>query len=405
MTNHTEKISLYPLLFLTLAIMFIGFIKPIFSSSPVDLTLLLDILLIAFLSHYVFSGKFIISKNVITALVIFISYLFIKTIPEYSLIGIMKFFKISFIGVPIFFSAYVIARNSKTMQLMFNFILYFALIISCAMFIIFVYKSPESRSIFLHGGYQLTGYTIGAAFIYALAIRDQLATSILIIGLAINGCVAATLLSILISFFICIYRRDIHLFLFSLLIPITLILIFSWNVSTLPIVKAIEGKYLGVNSVLVYSEQNTQKNNLNDIPHNFQKSFPSNYASNEASVDRLWMFIDALVKFKEAPFFGHGFGKLNYGLAGYEYPHNILLELLAETGVVGLSIFIFLIVFICFPMQFSLNSTPLISIGIFFMAISLLSGDLSSRFFWFGLGLLYANKKFSACSTKNLRSG
>ena len=68
----------------------------------------------------------------------------------------------------------------------------------------------------------------------------------------------------------------------------------------------------------------------------------SNDTSSDSSVIRLRIWKNAIDKFKKNPVLGSGFG-ISYpdkiSAINYVHPHNIILELLAETGVVGFSVF------------------------------------------------------------------
>ncbi|GIX17763.1 MAG: hypothetical protein KatS3mg119_1949 [Rhodothalassiaceae bacterium] len=58
-----------------------------------------------------------------------------------------------------------------------------------------------------------------------------------------------------------------------------------------------------------------------------------------SALDRLERFRAAWAMFRESPFFGTGMGAFD-ALTGLGYPHNIVLELLSEQGVVGLVFFL-----------------------------------------------------------------
>lgn len=55
---------------------------------------------------------------------------------------------------------------------------------------------------------------------------------------------------------------------------------------------------------------------------------------------RIVKIVAAFAKIKERPYFGNGLGTFS-NLAEYKYPHNIIVEFLYSTGIVGLFVFLF----------------------------------------------------------------
>ena len=92
------------------------------------------------------------------------------------------------------------------------------------------------------------------------------------------------------------------------------------------------------------------------------------------------------------PFFGNGTGSYGYmytGMDRNDYPHNILMELLAENGLVGLIIFISIFGYIGYIMlkakkgEFKFNSHLLLTVWLlfsfYFLFNALVSGDINSN--------------------------
>jgi len=103
----------------------------------------------------------------------------------------------------------------------------------------------------------------------------------------------------------------------------------------------------------------------------------------------IWMF-------KENPVFGYGFGGYEALDAYMQYPHNIILDLLCEQGIVGSGIFFtFLIYPLCtiFKTQKQIINEYciyMITFTIYYFFCTLTSGaTLSQRYLWLGLALLW----------------
>ena len=135
------------------------------------------------------------------------------------------------------------------------------------------------------------------------------------------------------------------------------------------------------------------------------KNITRNLMSNDSSIDdvdiRLWIWKDALNKFKKNPVLGSGFGMSYHDkISGWTWvhPHNIILEVLAEVGIVGFSIFVILFGLIFVKSYLILNTIaradrltfffyPLSLL--FFFLYSSLHTDLSTEYFkWYFAGII-----------------
>ena len=135
------------------------------------------------------------------------------------------------------------------------------------------------------------------------------------------------------------------------------------------------------------------------------KNIAKNLVSNETSsrpVDiRLQIWKDALNKFKKNPVLGAGFG-ISYHVKNsrrtWVHPHNIILEILTELGIVGLCIFLILFGLISkravsIYKQISVDSRMVFLFYplslIFFFLYSSLHSDLSTEYFkWYFAGMI-----------------
>lgn len=67
---------------------------------------------------------------------------------------------------------------------------------------------------------------------------------------------------------------------------------------------------------------------------------------------RISLYSQAITSWLNNPLVGVGFGNYKFvNLEGYTYPHNIFLEILSETGIIGITLFILLIINILFNIE------------------------------------------------------
>jgi len=127
----------------------------------------------------------------------------------------------------------------------------------------------------------------------------------------------------------------------------------------------------------------------------------SNDSSSYKSVIRLRIWKDAIRKFKKNPVLGSGFG-ISYPdkVSGrnFVHPHNIIIELLVEIGIVGVCIFLMLFGLIfakAFLMLKQTSGTDRLTFFfyplslLFFIIYSSLHTDLSTEYFkWYFAGII-----------------
>jgi O-antigen ligase len=121
------------------------------------------------------------------------------------------------------------------------------------------------------------------------------------------------------------------------------------------------------------------------------------------------LYFDAVKAFLENPIVGVGLGGFSVFSSGIDsrlYPHNIFLELAAETGVIGLILFLVLL-FFCFKHLIFLEkrdnqderflATAVLVMLIFFFFNVLISGDINdNRIFFSWIGISYSLDKVCA---------
>lgn len=122
-----------------------------------------------------------------------------------------------------------------------------------------------------------------------------------------------------------------------------------------------------------------------------------------SAIVRLQLYNEAVSAIMAAPLIGQGIGgfsKYALGIDARAYPHDIILEIGAELGIIGLALFIALITF-CFAqiLRIRRNSsgrnyylaTLLLALFVFAFLNALVSGDINdNRLFFIWIGAIYA---------------
>ncbi|RME46722.1 MAG: hypothetical protein D6791_07545 [Chloroflexi bacterium] len=135
-----------------------------------------------------------------------------------------------------------------------------------------------------------------------------------------------------------------------------------------------------------------------------------------SSQARLMVMRDAWQLFVSSPVIGRGIGSVSAFGAGREqvYPHNILLELAAETGVLGLGLYLVLVGLVLLRLLSKLSTASdhdalwltLFATFLFTFLNAMVSGDLNdNRDLWLFAGVAIAATEIEGGSTRHGREG
>ncbi|MGO1796473.1 MAG: O-antigen ligase family protein [Microbacterium gubbeenense] len=111
--------------------------------------------------------------------------------------------------------------------------------------------------------------------------------------------------------------------------------------------------------------------------------------SGYGSRQTLWVAAEEL--FRASPVIGNGldaYYALAYIRTGFPYPHNIMLEIAVDLGVLGLTLFAIILIVICVHLlrnikHLSVSQWAMFAGGLFTLIASMFSGDIfDSRFMW-----------------------
>lgn len=133
-----------------------------------------------------------------------------------------------------------------------------------------------------------------------------------------------------------------------------------------------------ISGVLIYANIDISTTRLFAVEESSNQFFNVN--------SRGYLFKWAYGLFEAKPLIGHGFG---YTEEAYSYPHNIILEIMAEFGVVGLIIFLMALV----RRFWAVNDGRIRALIIFTLFLALLTGSLAQNHLFF-LALVIDSRYF-----------
>ena len=125
----------------------------------------------------------------------------------------------------------------------------------------------------------------------------------------------------------------------------------------------------------------------------------TSFGKNGSDAGRIQFMTLSLERFKESPLFGVGIGlfQKDYSFASElaRYPHNIILEILCEFGLIGITTFTIFILKIISKIKKVPNF--LICLFTFYFVNSLLSGDIVGNLEVFVIGTLIISYNYFSC--------
>ncbi|MFW5792643.1 MAG: O-antigen ligase family protein [Bacteroidota bacterium] len=325
--------------------------------------IIIIIMTVLSVSVIMFNGRHIKDRNfivIIASILLFYIYLYISSISEFYAYGMIK----AYVGVLLpltiimFFSPYIWNKNEVLSFLLFS-------IIAISIFAIgfkINYGIFDREVNFGLFGPITYGWFMGFGILSVMLRTKPFKYSLLLvlffflqmIWTGSKGPLFAFLLIVIIY-----YRSNIINFFikyYLLLIPIFLLIVFVGYF-------AINSS---MNSGILEIRQISTVVSLVENPGRF---IAEEGAGSVGS--RMNLIKEAFNGFINKPLFGHGFGSFpSITKSHHDYPHNIFMELMVETGLLGLLFFIFVLGVLIYR-------NPLKWFGLFGILILSFSGDLS----------------------------
>jgi O-antigen ligase len=336
----TRRLDSVMLPTVALLFLFSGFYKGIVP-SPVDLTAFAAILLCVVLLIYL-RDLDIWQQPAAWLFVALTAWLAIRLLPEPSSWGLRKIAETVLFGVPAMLAGYVIAKREDAFQVMLAVLSYAAIPAAIIMAVMAALTNPYSYQWIGSGGYQLTGMFMGLSLIATAVSSRYIAFGFAALGMAVAGSLTAALFAPPAIAFVWITRRK--MIVKPIIAAMMLLTLYSALVAPPLVLMRVLWKIGAMENVVTLGDQAPRYGGavwtnklLHLMPTESQK-----YLVDTLATDRLGIYKSAIAKIRTAPIIGHGYGKVDY--AWNLYPHDLLLEMLAEGGAIALLLLLSILV-------------------------------------------------------------
>jgi hypothetical protein len=351
---------------LTLNFLFVGLYKN-FIIFPIDATILAAALLCGSLFSFALFGslRFSVRDPILLALMLIVIYLAIRT-PSSEDWAVRKLMELVLFGLPAFWAGHVISANEKMLAWLTDIIS--ALTLPFALLLVWqTFDNPSSFATIGSGGYQLSGMFMALALVASAASSRPLIFAVAFAGVCATGHLSGFLFGTFSALLVWLLRRDYRGLTWALVFSVAIVIVQTVTIG-LPL--AFQRVGLKTEAVTLLLEQRPDllarefrsgrsQENANpfneesqdgretlqgDLPTSGLTLIPPVTQEPEGlarSANRILIWRDAIQKFYNNPFLGAGWGSVDY--IGHAYPHNIILELASETGIIGVFTFLFLI--------------------------------------------------------------
>jgi hypothetical protein len=383
----------------TLLFLFSGFYKELIY-SPLDLTVLTAILTyLAILFCWKESVK-LIRSSIFILIIVLTGWLALRLFPSMPAWGVRKIQEIAFFGPAAIGAGYLIAKDRRAMDTLLLVLSYAAIPMAFYVAVSAALGNPYSFQWIGSSGYQGTGLIFGLSVIASTVSKRSICFGFSTLGCGVTGHLSGTLFSAAAVFLLWVIYRDWRTIGKSILASVLLITIYTFTVAPPLIFMRIMWKS-GAILIKTTSDQRIETaesenylvnqsrlgkaivTGLKAMPDESQK-----YQVDAISIERHELYHFAINQFRIRPIVGHGYGAIDY--LGNKYPHNIVLEILSETGIIGgfLMMTILYLTALSF-WKMDVTETKMFSLGCFILLIftAMVSGYWGGRILFFGIGL------------------
>lgn len=391
---------------ITLLFLFSGFYKESIPSA-VDLTILSAILTyLAILPRLKESAK-LLQSPIIMLMIVLTIWLALRLFPSVPAWGVRKLQEIVFFGPAAIAAGYLIAKDRKALDTLLLGLSYAAIPMALYVAVSAAIDNPYTFHWIGSSGYQGTGLVFSLSAIASTVSKRPICFGFSVLGCGVTGHLSGTFFGALAVSILWFLERNWRTIGKSVLISLMLLAIYTvtvappltfmrfiWKSGAMLIVTATDNTVSPSKSENYLMKRGfsgrTIVKSLKAMPLESQK-----YLVDATAADRFEQYRFAIDQFIISPMVGQGYGAINY--LGNKNPHNIVLEMLAESGIIGgaLVIAIFCSTAFCY-WKIKINESALFSLACFVLLIctAMVSGYWGGRILLFGIGLsIGANEK------------
>lgn len=339
-----------------LLFLFAGLYKP-YVASPVDLTLVACFLTMfgVWLNMRGFPMRVL---PIMLGIAFLLMWTALRLTPDFSPFGVAKFAESIAFGLPALAGGFVVAR--KHAQRFVKWLIRLGVALAVLLF-----ATAEAGFNSIGDSYQLTGIFFALAMIAAVVSRRWLLASVSFAAIVLTGNLSGLLFGVLGASCAMLAAGQLRRL---ALVSIALSgIILAYGI--------LWGLPAGIDRVL-HKMERVWTIDLQQVESAVETGIrPQRY-------DRPQLYYAGWLRFLEAPLTGHGLGNADYVFDAY--PHNVALELAAETGIVGLALFLGVM-----AMAFAAARRSPLAIGVFVLIglTSMVSGYWGGRMLFFALGM------------------
>lgn len=376
----------------TLLFLFVGFVKGIVP-SPIDITVCAGLAVLLVLVPFR-DRLLLIDLPIAATLLALVCWLTLRLVPAFDPWGVRKLAEILSMGSVALAAGVMISTDQHARHATITILSWGGLPAAAIVVANAVLENPYSFSWVGSGGYQLTGTYLALAMVSAAISKNIILFAASALGCAVTGHISGALFGAFAVALVWAIEKDWRAAVNSVIATASLAALYTAFVAPPLVVMRILWKFGGV--LLVWTnhpvnpEEAAAKLGTSHIGAgllSILKAMPEDsqgYLVDYTAADRFDYFGTALSLFLDHPLFGTGYGAVDY--LGSPYPHNAILELGAETGLIGAALASVAFVLAGRRAWQSQNSFAVGCYAVLFLS-AMVSGYFGSRLLMFGFGL------------------
>ncbi|MGX9443850.1 O-antigen ligase family protein [Nitrobacteraceae bacterium UC4446_H13] len=333
--------------------LFSGFYKGIIW-SPIDLTVLTCIATIAAMLPYWKQGLAITRQPAAWVLAVLVAYLAACTMPLPNPWGLRKLGELVLFGGPALLAGFIVASSARRASAFIDLLSYLSIPVTAIITVTAALGDPYSFSGVGSAGYQIVGALLSMILTACAVSKQWVFLSGALFSMYLVGNISSAVFAPLAVLYVAVKQGTVLPFIRAVCLSLVFAIVYGVAVS--PPLIAMRGLWTigGIEAKLreTYATKSLviQQKTINGQQVAIAKTMESapltefvldampesmrtaNEIQSQAA-SRFDIFADAWKKFQQFPLIGNGYGRLTY--AGHPYPHNIILEMLAEGGIIA----------------------------------------------------------------------